>query len=242
MKRILTFMLNKLSRVVYHLIPKEVKEENNNLNFLNRNLIAEMNQEVLETFSNDLKKSIRFNDEISIRKYAINLALSNEHSLGNLENLYYLEFGVWKGKSSNFFSRYINKLYSFDSFEGLPNEWEGQKPKGYFNLNKKIPKLNSNIEPIIGYVEDTLDGFLKEHNPKINFIHMDMDLYQSSKFTLSKVKPYLQKGSIILFDELYNYINWKSGEYKALKEIFEDHEYIYRSFNLQGAQVAIQIL
>ena len=30
--------------------------------------------------------------------------------------------------------------------------------------DKKIPKLNSNVVPIAGWVEDTLDSFLKEHN------------------------------------------------------------------------------
>ena len=211
-------------------------------NFLMRKLLDEKNREVFEVFSKDLKKSIRHKDLTSIRKYAIELAKSNEKRLGKKESFFYLEFGVWKGKSSNFFSKYVNKLYCFDSFEGLPEEWEGVLPKGYFKLEKKLPKLKSNVELIIGYVEDTLDQFLKTKNPKINFVHMDMDLYHPTKFVLRKIKPYLQKGSIILFDELYNYINWKSGEYKALIEIFEESEYTYKSFNINSTQVLIQIL
>jgi hypothetical protein len=31
--------------------------------------------------------------------------------------------------------------------------------KSYFNLNKKIPKLNSNVELIAGRIEDTLETF-----------------------------------------------------------------------------------
>ena len=193
-------------------------------------------------FSEDLKKSIRHKDLTSIRKYAIELAKSNERRLGTNESLFYLEFGVWKGKSANFFSKHFNKLYCFDSFEGLPHEWEGVLPKGYFKLDKKLPKLKHNVELIIGYVEDTLDQFLKTKNPKINFVHMDMDLYYSTKFVLRKIKPYLQTGSVILFDELYNFINWKSGEYKALIEIFEESEYKYKSFNINSTQVLIQIL
>ena len=57
--------------------------------------------------------------------------------------------------------------------------------------NKKTLKLNSNVEPIVGWVEDTLDDFLIKYNPKINFVHMDMDTYSSTKFTLEKIKPYL---------------------------------------------------
>ena len=125
----------------------------------------------------------------------------------------------------------------------MKEDWAGsQYAKGHFNLNKKIPKLNSNVEPIVGWVEDTLDDFLKKHNPKINFVHLDMDTYNPSKFTLEKIKPYLVKDSIILFDELYNYIGWKNGEFKALNEVFNENEFEYKAFNVHRKQCAIQII
>ena len=93
----------------------------------------------------------------------------------------------------------------------------------------------------MGYVEDTLDDFLKKHKPNINFVHLDMDLYNATKFTLEKIKPFLNKGCVIIFDELYNHINWKEGEYKSLLETFENFEYDYKAFNLNGGQVVIQI-
>ena len=71
---------------------------------------------------------------------------------------------------------------------------------------------------------------------------MDLDLYESTKYTLERIKPFLVKGSIILFDELYNYVNWKEGEYKALKEVFRDDEYIYKSFNINDLQAFIQVI
>ena len=128
------------------------------------------------------------------------------------------------------------------SFEGLKEDYTGTPfPKGTWNLNKKIPKLNSNVEPIVGWVEDTLDDFLKKHNPKINFVHMDMDTYNPTKFTLEKLKPYLVKNAIILFDELYNYPGWKNGEYKALMEVFKEDEFNYRAFVINSVRCAIQI-
>ena len=154
-----------------------------------------------------------------------------------------MEFGVWKGESANYFSKFVNKFYCFDSFEGLKEDWLGRldRPAKTFSLNKKIPNLNSNIEPVIGWVEDTLDDFLKKHNPKINFIHFDMDTYSPTKFTLEKVKPYLVNNSILIFDELYNYSGWKEGEFKALKEVFNDNEIEYRAFNLDSYQCVVQI-
>ena len=41
------------------------------------------------------------------------------------KDYYYLEFGVFKGTSTNFFSRYVNKFYVFNSFEGLKEDWMG---------------------------------------------------------------------------------------------------------------------
>jgi hypothetical protein len=108
-------------------------------------------------------------------------------------------------------------------------------------LNKKIPRLNSNVTPIVGWVEDTLDDFLKQHNPKINFVHLDMDTYKSTKFTLEKLKPYLVKNAIILFDELYNYVGWEDGEYKALNEVFKENEFEYKAFTIHTDKAVIQI-
>ena len=199
----------------------------------------ELTEETYNFFKKYFEKSIILYDKKKIREYAIKSSLLNDRS----KEYYYLEFGVWKGDSSNFFSKFVNKLYCFDGFEGLKEDWAGsQYAKGHFNLNKKIPKLNSNVEPIVGWVEDTLDDFLKKHNPKINFVHLDMDTYNPSKFTLEKIKPYLVKGSIILFDQLYNYIGWKNGEFKALNEVFNENEFEYKAFNVNTKQCVIQII
>ena len=107
-------------------------------------------------------------------------------------------------------------------------------PKGHFDL-KKVPKLNSNVEPIVGWVEDTLEEFLKKHQPGINFVHLDMDTY-SLQITLEKLKPYLEKNAIIIFDQLYNYIGWENGEYKALKEVFSENEFEYKGFRVNSTQ------
>tara|TARA_B100001989_G_scaffold120701_1_gene85030 strand:+ start:1070 stop:1801 length:732 start_codon:yes stop_codon:yes gene_type:complete len=242
MKRIIKYLSEKVSRIIYFLIPSEIKNHiNNSSNYINKKLNDEKDREVFEIFGTRLKKSLRFSNKKSIRKYAIDLALAESLQKSYKEDLIYLEFGVFKGNSANLFSNYVDKLYVFDSFEGLPHEWEGQKQMGAFNLNKKIPKLNSNIVTNVGLVEETLDDFLKKYEPKIIFIHMDLDSYESTKFTLERIKPYLVKGSIILFDELYNYVNWKEGEYKALKEIFKDYEYVFKAFNINHEQAVIQI-
>tara|TARA_B110000503_G_C6986046_1_gene345296 strand:- start:74 stop:784 length:711 start_codon:yes stop_codon:yes gene_type:complete len=235
MKKIIQFILVKISRILYYIIPQELISEKKSLNsYIQYNLV----KETVLHFEEHIKNSLVFRDTSELREYAIKTSLSNDEN----KSYYYLEFGVFKGESANFFSKFINKLYCFDSFEGLKEDWGGTiLPKGYFNLNKKIPKLNSNVEPIVGWVEDSLDGFLKKYNPKINFVHLDMDTYSPTKFTLEKLKPYLVKNSIIIFDELYNYVGWKNGEYKALKEVFNEDEFEYKAFNLNSEQCVVQI-
>ena len=241
--KIIKKILKKLSRVVFHLIPYELHlffkiipkdvhthyRENENLQCFNH-----FEKHLQNAFHLAPEQLSRF----SIRKYAIEKSLLNDKE----KNKFYLEFGVYKGTSTNFFSEYVNKLYAFDSFEGLREDWVGTgNSKGHFNLDKKIPKLNKNIEPIVGFIQDTLEDFLKKHNPKINFVHMDIDTYESTKYVLERLKPYLIKDSIILFDELYNFPGWRNGEYKALQETFDESEYKFRAFSTHGTKVVIQL-
>jgi hypothetical protein len=190
-----------------------------------------------ETFKPYFKKSIFLNFK-DYHKFIIERAKENDEFNGK----FYLEFGVYRGNSINFFSKYVNTIYGFDSFEGLKEDWAGYEyQKGYFNLNRKPPKLNKNVIPVVGWVQDTLVPFLEKHKPEVNFLHLDMDTYESTKFVLAKIKPYLVKNCIIAFDELYNFSGWEVGEYKALKETFNDNEYKYVCFSLDGAQAAIQL-
>ena len=229
LKKIFKYLFMLLFRFIYWIV-KGVSIDS----LINENSTKENYEHFKEIF----KTTVLFRRTWDIRKYAIQSAIANDEQ----GELFYLEFGVWKGSSSNFFSRYVKKFYAFDSFEGLREDWIGYFiEKGHFNLNKKIPKLNSNVEPVVGYVQDTLDDFLKNNNPKINFVHLDMDTYPSTKYALERLKPFLKKDAIIIFDELYNYAGWEHGEYKALKEVFKDDEYIFKAFNTLGHQVVIQI-
>ncbi len=154
-------------------------------------------------FKKFFKSSIFLNKE-NIRPYAIKKALEKHKP-----NFSYIEFGVFKGKSINLFGKilkkYKAKIYGFDSFEGLNEDWMGTRK-----------------------------------NLKINFLHMDLDTYPSTKYVLKKIKKYLLNDAIILFDELYNMEGWKVGEFKALTEEFKKKEYRYLAFSSDREQVVIQ--
>ena len=192
-----------------------------------------LSQECYNFFEQDMKKSAIFLKSNDIRKYSIFRAFNNSNTKENL----FLEFGVYKGDSinlfGNFLSQHSREIYGFDSFEGLEEEWNmnDYNPIGRFSLNKKNPKVLKNVTLIKGKVQSTLENFLKDKkDKKIIFAHMDMDTYIPTKYALNKIKPFLQKGSVILFDEFYGFPNWQHHEYKAFSEEFKENEYRYIAF------------
>ena len=194
-------------------------------------------------FEADMKKSSIFVKDDDIRKYCISKALKNSDNKDNL----FFEFGVYTGGSINLFAKLLSRhgleIYGFDSFEGLEEDWVTHEfnPTGTFTLNKKTPKVLKNVKIIKGKVQDTLENFLKDEiNKKIIFTHMDMDTYGATKYALSKIKPLLTKGSIILFDNFYGFPNWQQHEYKAFTEELKEKEYKYIAFC--ESPVAIEIL
>ena len=193
-----------------------------------------------EHFKKFFKTSVFLTTTKLTREYAIKESLANDVD----KNKFYLEFGVHTGGSINFFSKHVNHIYGFDSFEGLREDWHGtiDLTKGTFNRKKILPNTSSNVTLISGWVQDTVENFLKEKNPKINFVHMDLDTYESSKYVLEVIKPYLVKNCIIIFDELYNYPGWDVGEYKALNEVFDEKEYKFLAFAAEGTASVIKIL
>ena len=65
----------------------------------------------------------------------------------------YVEFGVFSGRSINYFSNKIpNKpFYGFDSFKGLREGWTGTSmDEGTFNLDGIPPAVNSNVTLVKG--------------------------------------------------------------------------------------------
>lgn len=155
------------------------------------------------------------------------------HDYLNDDNLF-LEFGVATGTSINHFAKKLQtKIYGFDSFEGLPDDWKGWNlKKGVFNRSGNMPAVESNVHLVKGLIEETLPVFLAQ-NPakKIAFIHIDTDLYKPAKVILQLCKERLFPGSIILFDELHSYTSWQLHEYKALMEELPVDSYQFIAFS-----------
>ena len=156
-----------------------------------------------------------------------------------------MEFGVYQGKSINYFSeRYQNKTwFGFDSFEGFQEDWKGGYfAKGNYSLQGKEPLVNKNVKLIKGWFKDSLPNFLKLNKSEICFVHMDCDTYESTKQVLNILtSKKLNPGTLILFDEYLSYVGWKHGEFKAWQEFVEENKinYKYEMFGERQALVKI---
>ena len=152
-----------------------------------------------ETFSKPMTESTLIRDKTKLHEYVLLETLRN---CSQEDNGIFAEFGVHNGGSINGFARilqrYNKKIYGFDSFEGIEENWKIDVLKGVLNRNGKPPVVEPNVELLIGKAQDTLPGFIKKNvNSYFSFIHLDMDTYTPTKFTLEILKPFLKKNSVI---------------------------------------------
>lgn len=155
----------------------------------------------------------------------------------------YLEFGVGRGKSIRWIGTQVRRtVYGFDSFEGIPEYWNGN-PIGAFSQSK-LPNVPDNVQFRIGLFDDTLPAFLEEHADPVAFLHVDCDLYSSTVTIFAALGPRLQPGAVILFDEYYNFPRWQQHEFKAFQEFVTSSglRYEYIGYSVTGQQVAVRVL
>jgi predicted O-methyltransferase YrrM len=154
------------------------------------------------------------------------------------------EFGVFSGRSTNLIAKSFpdSAVYGFDSFEGLPEDWRGNLIKGTFAL-KHLPRVRSNVTLVKGWFDQTLPDFLATHQGTAAFLHIDCDLYSSTRTVLSLFADRVRPGTILLFDEYFNYSGWEDGEYKAFQEFIAATGYSFRYlvYCNQAEQVAVQL-
>ena len=99
-------------------------------------------------------------------------------------------------------------------------DWREGYPKGTYTTNGNIPKTNPNAAVSNDLFNLTVPGTLKFHSKKISFIHMDCDLYSSTKYALIESRPYLDEGCIIVFGAFLNYAGY-DGDNGALRAFYE---------------------
>ena len=172
------------------------------------------------------------------------------------------EFGVAAGVSLVSFIRILRvldrgktrieprKIYGFDSFEGLP-ELSGhdyatdnlrsspEMKRGGYNYPESYPVLfryisgEPNAELVKGWFEDSVPVFFKNNaHVALALIHIDCDLYKSTKIVLEHAWDRLSPNGLILFDELHH--PGFPGETVAFREFFKDKPGQYTLHNIKS--------
>ncbi|HIE83180.1 MAG TPA: class I SAM-dependent methyltransferase [Dehalococcoidia bacterium] len=102
----------------------------------------------------------------------------------------------------------------------------------FFDRAGSRPKVRDNVDLIVGDSEDTLTAFLASVKAPISFGHIDTDTYTPCRQVLEQIKPLLQCGSVILFDQLLGYLGYQEHELAAVDEIFDRRECDFIAFGV----------
>lgn len=200
--------------------------------------------EAIEFVDTHLPRATPLTSDAEVLKWGVETALKTKG--------YFIEMGVGMGKTINFIAALspTKLIYGFDSFEGLPEAWDkGDKvlPKGIFACKDPtyLPPLLNNIRVYKGLFADVLPQFRAEvlKDAPIAFLHIDCDSYTPTKDVFAALGKNIGPGTVMVFDELYNYPNYAQHEWKALQEFLEDTKYKadFFAFNINHEQVAVQI-
>jgi hypothetical protein len=159
-----------------------------------------------------------------------------------------VETGVWKGGCSGILAYmskrhgYLNELYFFDSFEGLPQptESDGREAKRFAN-----GKTNGDLESIDklivdeSFLKDLLFNKLEVEPTKVNIIkgwfqntvpyykvqikdiallRLDGDWYESTKVPLENLYDNVVSGGYVVIDDYYYWDGCKKAVDEFIKE------------------------
>jgi len=172
----------------------------------------------------DLKHILTGNNEddiINQINMASNITFSDIFSRALPDGLV-LEFGVAEGKSIREMSAAApdRKIYGFDSFQGLPEDWKEDVGKGYFACDPPTD-LADNVELVIGWFNETLEQWAANNPGHLSVIHLDADLYSSTDYVMRTLEDRFVDGTIIVFDEIHGHPDHKDHEYKNFLEFLD---------------------
>jgi predicted O-methyltransferase YrrM len=155
-----------------------------------------------------------------------------------------LEFGVATARTTNFIAEQVGEpVYGFDGFAGLPEDWRPGFPRGVF-ASETLPPVRANVELVVGWFDRTLPAFLDAHPGPASFVHIDCDLYSSTQTVLAQLRERIVPGTVLVFDEYFNYPGWQMHEHRAFAEFVAAtaRRYEYVGLVPSHQQVAVRIV
>lgn len=155
-----------------------------------------------------------------------------------------MEFGVRHGTTLRFIAQRTSQpVDGFDSFEGLPEDWYSQG-KGAYTTHSTLPEVPPHVRLHVGWFDNTLAEFVRQHDGPVRFLHVDCDLYSSTRTIFEHLADRIVPGTVILFDEYLMNTRWREDEFRGFQEAVALHgwRYEYIAFSLPSKQAAVRIL
>lgn len=144
-----------------------------------------------------------------------------------------VECGVYHGFSLQLLANRTNRnIHGFDSFQGLPEAWKSGEPAGSYSTHGRLPVTAGHVQLHRGWFEETLPGFAAQLTAPVALLHVDCDLYSSTRTVLQHLGPHLAPGSLLVFDDFLSYEGYEAHEFRAAQEYFSSSR---QRFELVGA-------
>lgn len=158
---------------------------------------------------------------------------------------HWCEFGVREGRSLRWLiEEYPTQIiHAFDSWQGLPEEWDNGTGK-VADMSCEPPAVPTHIKLHKGWFKDTLPAWKQNHRGPIAFLHMDADIYSSTKEVLTSLNDQIVPNTIITFDEFCNFrlsgkmSKWQDHEFLALTEWLDECKRVIKPLNRNWAYQA----
>lgn len=234
MKKIIKNYLTKLSwfvaRYFWAAAPSNFKDPRQD-DYLFREVCKRATRRTVDFIEREMVDAIHVIDYQDFLKY----------SLTQKRDGIILEFGVFTGRSINLLSQFCpdDEIFGFDSFEGLPEVWDGHE---YHDMNRQgiLPAVGDNVRLIKGWFDDTLPEFCQKEF-ELGLLHIDCDIYSSTKTIFHYLGDFIKPGVVLIFDEFFNYPNFENHEFKAFFEFVNERDLDYKYLAYNGQKVSILI-
>lgn len=156
-----------------------------------------------------------------------------------------LECGVYFGRSLRVIAaRTPGPVHGFDSFQGLPEAWSEREGAGAYSTAGRLPEMPANVALHAGWFEHTLPPFLAAQPGPVRLLHVDCDIYSSTRTVLENLGSRLVPGSIVVFDDFLGYPGFEAHELRAFEEFAQGDGIGWEivAACLLGREVAIRIV
>jgi hypothetical protein len=129
----------------------------------------------------------------------------------------YLEFGVYRGRTIRYWASHLAspraRFVGFDSFEGLPEDWQPNAQRGSFSVGTPPDVDDPRVSFVVGWFDKTLPTYEPPPHDQL-IVNLDCDLYSSTRCVLDWLAGRLRPGTLVYFDDLFN----RDHQWRALRE------------------------